>query len=103
MSMPPQARHVRGGLSIRLSERDIAYIAENILPDELGMDPTREEIKVTDAALLTENLCKALNDDTTNDSGWTLIFSMLERGLNHVFEQGEEGMDVIEHREDEAG
>ena len=97
MSMPPQARHMRGGLSIRLSERDIAYIAENIMPDELGMDPTREEIKVTDATVLTENLCKALNDDTTNDSGWTLIFSMLERGLNHVFEQGEEGMDVIEH------
>jgi hypothetical protein len=95
--MPPQARHVRGGLSIRLSERDIAFIAEHIMPDELAMDSMCESIKVTDASVLTENLCNALNDDTTNDRGGTLISSMLERGLTHVFEQGDEGIDVIEH------
>ena len=100
MSMPPEARHVRGGVSIRLSEEDVAYIAEYIMPDELGIDPTRQQIKVTDASVLAENLCKALNDDTTNDTGWTLVFNMLERGLTQVLEQGEEGMDIIDLEDD---
>lgn len=101
MGIPPLARLSRGGITIRLSERDVKYIAENIMPDELGLDTTRETIKVNDPAALVESLVNALNDDTTSDSGWTLIFDMIGRGLSQVFEQGEDGLDVVRDSDNE--
>lgn len=92
--LPLEAQHKRGAVWIKLSREALAYIAEEVMPDEWGLDPSRQKVVVDDPRVLADAVTEALNRE--DEQGWTLARSCIEQALTRVMEHGEPGLEIVD-------